>query len=174
MVLLLLMAVSYAAGLIWLTVRVINRKERWAKWTLAATIVGPPVLYVLSFGPACWLNERTSKEFILTTGDLDNGSYWDRGIGQNVFRSAYKPFFKFAGQRPGWPEWGWRSRLFRWYAEVGTRNATLNVRGNGEFDWYRPDFPPSLIMDETGTYVDNPARSDNPPAPNRDAPPGSN
>ncbi|MGE5193316.1 MAG: hypothetical protein ACM3U2_12545 [Deltaproteobacteria bacterium] len=166
--------VTLAAFCVWLTVRIINRRERWAKWTLAATIIGTPTLYVLSFGPACWLNERTSKEFILTTGDPDNGSYWDNGIGENVFRSAYKPFFKFAGQYPGWPEWGLRSRFLRWYAEVGTRNATLNVRGDGQFDWYRPDYPPFLIMDDTGTYVDNPARFVNPPAPTPDATSESN
>jgi hypothetical protein len=126
--------------------------ERWAKWTLAATIVGPPVLYVLSFGPACWLNERTSKEFILMKEPSDPGSHWDDGIGVRVFPVAYKPFLEFADGSAGW-----RSRLFRWYAEVGARNATLYVRGNGGFDWYRPDVPPSEVMDETGTLVDNPA-----------------
>src|SRR5437899_2862266 len=43
-----------AAFCIWLTVRIVNRRERWAKRTLAA-VVGLTVLYVLSFGPACWL-----------------------------------------------------------------------------------------------------------------------
>ncbi|MBI3865034.1 MAG: hypothetical protein HY290_24430, partial [Planctomycetia bacterium] len=31
-----------------------NRKERWAKWTLAA-VGGLPVLYVLSIGPLAWM-----------------------------------------------------------------------------------------------------------------------
>ncbi len=35
--------------------------ERWAKWTLATTI-GLPVLYVASFGPACWV---TSQDYIV-------------------------------------------------------------------------------------------------------------
>src|SRR5262249_27402552 len=49
--------VSFAAICIWLTVRIINRHERWAKWTLAM-VLGVPVLYVASFGPACWLTSQ--------------------------------------------------------------------------------------------------------------------
>lgn len=41
----------FAAFCVWLAVRIVNRRERWAKWTLA-TIVGLPVLYAASFGPA--------------------------------------------------------------------------------------------------------------------------
>jgi hypothetical protein len=46
----LLASGSFAAFSIWLTVRIINRRERWAMWTLAV-VVGMPVLYVASFGP---------------------------------------------------------------------------------------------------------------------------
>ena len=46
-----------AAFSVWLTVRIVNRRERWTKWTLAA-VVALPVLYVASFGPACWLVSR--------------------------------------------------------------------------------------------------------------------
>jgi hypothetical protein len=49
--------IALAAAYIWLTVRIVNRRERWAKWTLAA-LAGLPVLYVTSFGPACWLTSR--------------------------------------------------------------------------------------------------------------------
>ena len=48
-------AVAFAAFCVWLTVRIVNRKERWAKWTLAVIMVGSPVLYALSIGPAAWL-----------------------------------------------------------------------------------------------------------------------
>jgi hypothetical protein len=47
------LAVAFAALCVWLTVRIVNRRERWAKWTLATTVC-VPMLYVLSFGPACW------------------------------------------------------------------------------------------------------------------------
>jgi len=47
------LAVAFAAFCVWLAVRIINRRERWAKWTLAG-LFGVPLLYLLSFGPACW------------------------------------------------------------------------------------------------------------------------
>jgi hypothetical protein len=46
--------VAFAAFCVWLPVRVFNRRERWAKQTLAAVVM-LPLLYVVSFGPACWL-----------------------------------------------------------------------------------------------------------------------
>jgi len=48
---LLIFAVAFAAACILLTVRIMNRRERWAKWTLAATLL-LPVFYVTSFGLA--------------------------------------------------------------------------------------------------------------------------
>jgi hypothetical protein len=49
------LAIAFAAFCVWLGVRVYNRRERWAKWTLGVTVLGLPVVYVLSFGPACSL-----------------------------------------------------------------------------------------------------------------------
>ncbi len=49
-----ILAVAFAALCVWLMVRLVNRRERWAKRTLAA-LVAMPVLYVASFGPACWI-----------------------------------------------------------------------------------------------------------------------
>ena len=46
--------ISVAAFGIWLTVRIINRRERWARRTAAALVV-VLVVYPLSFGPAVWL-----------------------------------------------------------------------------------------------------------------------
>jgi drug/metabolite transporter (DMT)-like permease len=51
------LAVAFAASCVWLAVRIINRRERWAKRTLAA-MVGVPILYVASFGPICWALDR--------------------------------------------------------------------------------------------------------------------
>jgi hypothetical protein len=54
---LVLIAVSYAALCVWLTVRIVNRRER--RDTLAlATLIAAPIVYVMSFGPACWLGAR--------------------------------------------------------------------------------------------------------------------
>jgi len=54
------LSVAFAALCVWLTVRTVNRRERWAKRMLAALLVGTPVLYVASFGPAIWLTKLDS------------------------------------------------------------------------------------------------------------------
>jgi hypothetical protein len=41
--------VAYAAFCVWLTVRIVNRRERWAKWTLAAVLVSL-AMYLASVG----------------------------------------------------------------------------------------------------------------------------
>ncbi|HLJ10213.1 MAG TPA: hypothetical protein VKU82_03440 [Planctomycetaceae bacterium] len=62
--------VAFAASCVWLTVRIVNRRDRWAKWSLAAT-VGLPVLYVLGFGPACWASSR-----LQSSGKVVSAIYW--------------------------------------------------------------------------------------------------
>lgn len=59
------LAVAFAAFCVWLMVRIVNRRERLAKWMLAA-VVGLPVFYVASFGPACWITCRNGP----TNGSL--------------------------------------------------------------------------------------------------------
>jgi hypothetical protein len=54
------LGVAFAAFCIWLAVRIINRRERWAKWSLAV-ILTLPMLYPLSFGPACWSITRAGR-----------------------------------------------------------------------------------------------------------------
>ncbi len=49
------LSVAFAAFVVWLAVRIINRRERWAKRTAMAVMAAAPVLYVLSFGPVCWM-----------------------------------------------------------------------------------------------------------------------
>ena len=53
--LLLACGLSFGAFVIWLTVRTINRPERWAKRALWAIAGLTPVLYVLSLGPFAWM-----------------------------------------------------------------------------------------------------------------------
>jgi len=55
--LLLTLSTGFTASCIWLTVRIFNRRERWAKWT-AAALVGAMLLYPLSVGPAAALLTR--------------------------------------------------------------------------------------------------------------------
>lgn len=52
------LAVGFAAFCVWLGVRIINRKERWAKWMLAAVLATAFVCYPLSVGPAEGLRQR--------------------------------------------------------------------------------------------------------------------
>ncbi len=44
---------SFAAFCLWLTVRIVNRRERWAKWTAAGMLIAIGVGYPLAFGPVC-------------------------------------------------------------------------------------------------------------------------
>ena len=53
------LAVAFAAFCVWLTVRIVNRRERWEMWMLAA-VVGLPLFYVASAGPACWWLTKSS------------------------------------------------------------------------------------------------------------------
>ena len=58
MEILLFLPVAFAAFCVWLTVRIVNRRERWAKWMLAVMFVTALFGYPLSLGPACWLTAR--------------------------------------------------------------------------------------------------------------------
>jgi hypothetical protein len=53
------LAVAFAAFCVWLGVRIVNRRERWAKWT-AVVVVALLVGYPLSFGPAFGLVENNA------------------------------------------------------------------------------------------------------------------
>jgi len=73
------LAVAFAALCVWLTVRIVNRRERWAKWTAVAA-VGPALLYVLSFGPGCWW--ASTRPGIVPPGATVRrvpGAYWPIG-----------------------------------------------------------------------------------------------
>jgi hypothetical protein len=51
------LALSSGAFFVWLCVRFVNRRERWAKRAVL-TLVAMAALYPLSFGPAVWLTGR--------------------------------------------------------------------------------------------------------------------
>jgi len=55
------LSVAFAACCVWLTVRIVNRRERWAKWTLAA-VLGVPLLYVVSLAPLFMLEAQVPIE----------------------------------------------------------------------------------------------------------------
>jgi hypothetical protein len=67
MFLLQALAIALVAFSIWLTVRIVNRRERWAKWT-AVVLVALLVAYPLSFGPVCWLKSQPVTEKLRRPG----------------------------------------------------------------------------------------------------------
>ena len=70
-----------------------ERKPLWP-WIMAL-LVALPVLYVLSFGPACWLNERGF-------------------LGMNAVSSVYSPVLATA-------ENGRLPKIIEWYARLGAK-----------------------------------------------------
>ena len=87
---------------IWLGVRIINRRERWAKRT-AVTLTVLLSLYVLSFGPACWWF-----------------SDWSSGYYHRMPPSIYWPIGRAARYGP-WPI----RRAICWYAQLGNSESLL-------------------------------------------------
>jgi cytochrome bd-type quinol oxidase subunit 2 len=67
-----IVGVAYAAICVWLTVRIVNRREKWAKQT-AAVVAFVPILYVLSFGPVCWATAAPN-----VVGNFDAPRLWMR------------------------------------------------------------------------------------------------
>jgi hypothetical protein len=53
-IILVALSLALAAFCVWLLVRIVNRRERWAKRTAVGGIASLPLFYLLSFGPACW------------------------------------------------------------------------------------------------------------------------
>jgi len=43
-----IIGITFAAFCLWLSVRIVNRRERWAKWTAAVVVLTVVVLYPLS------------------------------------------------------------------------------------------------------------------------------
>jgi hypothetical protein len=94
------LATSFAALCIWLAVRVINRRERWAGWTL-----GLPLLYVVSFGPALWMTDLDDPWSPLTAA-----VFWPLGrAAVNAPALIRKPLAWYAGlfahPYPGFTDW---------------------------------------------------------------------
>ncbi len=97
----------FAAFFVWLVVRLINRREQWAK----RAAVGMPfafVLYFLSFGPAC-------------------GLYWNGWIELKVIHTLYSPMFWIQTEGPPWA----RAAL-RWYAGFGAKEERFNSYTPGD------------------------------------------
>ena len=113
------LAATFAAFCVWLIVRIVNRRELWAKWMLAGVIFGLPALYLLSFGPACWW-------FTIPSGETGNFPGTNDPIPRVRVRQMYWPIGRMAATGPRWSR-----RLLAWYA---TLNGGVLVPTNNEDD----------------------------------------
>jgi hypothetical protein len=104
---LLTFGVAFAAFCVWLTVRIVNRRERWAKRMLAIAVCFP-VLYALSFGPACWLFSR-------------------RWMSIEAIEFAYSPILWTHAHGPTFI-----AKVVGWYIGLGMPQGAHLVLRNGE------------------------------------------
>src|SRR5262245_54617373 len=98
-----LLTVASVAFCVWLTVRIVSRRERWAKWTLAA-VACLPVLYLASFGPACWVVSRTNRGALplsVLYGPIAQIMWWTDT--ESVLGSAINRYSKLGAA----PDWAW-------------------------------------------------------------------
>jgi hypothetical protein len=107
-----------AAFCVWLGVRIVNRRERWAKWTAAGTVV-LPALYVLSFGPACWISSRTETDVPM-----------DDDVESSFVAAAYQPVLSIAWRGPK----PIRDSV-RWYAHLLANESWGFAYGHGGCHW---------------------------------------
>ena len=88
-----------------------RRRPGVAFWATVVVVVG--LVYVLSFGPACWISERTV-------------------IGSRAISTAYQPMLRL------WMRTEQFGRAIAWYALIGTKDgshAINTVDGSYVLTW---------------------------------------
>jgi len=88
---------------------------------LTAALIGLPVLYIASFGPACWISSHT----------LDQG---DRAWAQ-ALNWIYQPILSLAWSGPSVVQ-----DPIRWYARVGSSHQWEIYHYSGRARWERLPF----------------------------------
>src|SRR5262245_26756844 len=110
MILFAALGVFYAAVCIWFTVRIVNRRERWAKRTFAV-VISMPLLYVLSSGPmqtVAFRRHTTSTPTLNSYGNNSVGTQSTVDLGQ-WWPIAFAPLLRASEQSWGKPlNWYWR------------------------------------------------------------------
>jgi hypothetical protein len=113
-VLLPVLYVGFAAFCIWLAVRIVNRRERWAKRT--ALGLGVLLAYPLSFGPACWTASRIDEQ-------SDDRIFRDARIIATVYRPIARTLLRFTNGKPiEHPAW----TAIRYYGYVGEGDISVS------------------------------------------------
>lgn len=128
------LGLAFAAFVMWLGVRVVNRRERWAKWALTVAIVGMPVLYVASFGPACWVTSRLDRGNHLVT--LVYGSFVKHSPRElRNWLDAYSN--RWAAEN-----WGWRTHQFTsHWLPIRERDALTWDSIMRPYPWHMTELP---------------------------------
>jgi hypothetical protein len=121
--------VAFSALCIWLTVRIVNRRERWAKWTAVGLLIGVLVVYPLSLGPACWL-----------AGDLRE----DNWIAISVVPDAYYPILWIARAARRSTDQGVVNNCLEWYIGLWRNDGAFpGLLSTGDRVWFvLPDLEP--------------------------------
>jgi hypothetical protein len=112
--------ISFAAFCVWLTVRIANRGERWAKWTLAAVLI---LAYPVSFGPACWISSPV--RITLLPGDPPNL--------KPVFSTAPKCYWPIGWLAVNGPDA--ITACIVWYATRRCDGVILQTTAAGDFEY---------------------------------------
>ena len=99
---------AFAAFCVWLVVRIMNRRERWAKWALAGILLTILVVYPLSFGPAEYLKWK----------------YYERDWLPTLEEQVYRPFLIWIEERPC-PLPDWYTSYIEWWTLRGFQNPEI-------------------------------------------------
>jgi|GEM_PF-1665285 len=91
----------FTSVFIWLVVQVMNRRDRWAKWSLAA-MLSMPILYVASWPPVARLSTW-----------LDSHGFFPDAL-QGVLAIVYYP----AGMTVNGPAPAWLRNAMIWYLGI--------------------------------------------------------
>jgi len=100
---------AYAAFCVWLAVRIVNRRERWARWAAVCALIALPFLYALSSGPMKLIGWRSQKNpppgfpipAGLTNGNVEANLRVEYVEIRDWWHRCYSPLF-WASQKP----WG--------------------------------------------------------------------
>jgi hypothetical protein len=89
-------AVTVAAFYVWLAVRIVNRRERWTKWT--AAVLAVPTIYLLSMGPVLWMDLRGLTPTWAPDVPLYWPVQWIRENGPEPIRKAINDYLSIWGR----------------------------------------------------------------------------
>ena len=112
------LVVALIAFCIWLTVRLVNRGERWAK-CIAVLLVFTPPIYILGVGPVCWWVVEPQQTHGGTWFAIENGTVRFENVSWVItVPGFYWPLGRAARRFPT------VHRALGWYVHAGTSEGT--------------------------------------------------